>query len=214
LFGLIRRLERGELRRFIKLEAEYKHFLNYSRSTLGFRMYGGYGYVYGRTGDNPEYTLPFFKAFSAGGPYSMRAWQVRQLGPGTSPIYDTTGGRSTDRFGNVQLEGNIEYRFNLATIAGIKIGSAFFTDIGNIWSKEFDSAGNNIPEAEFRLNKLYRDLAVAGGTGLRLDFDFFLIRLDWAYKLKDPLYADRQNGWFQQLDLGSGQFQLGIGYSF
>lgn len=214
LFGLIRRLERGELRRFIKLEAEYKHFLNYSRSTLGFRMYGGYGYVYGRTGDNPEYTLPFFKAFSAGGPYSMRAWQVRQLGPGTSPIYDTTGGKSTDRFGNVQLEGNIEYRFNLATIAGIKIGSAFFTDIGNIWSKEFDSAGNNIPEAEFRLNKLYRDLAVAGGTGLRLDFDFFLIRLDWAYKLKDPLYADRQNGWFQHLDLGSGQFQLGIGYSF
>ena len=54
----------------------------------------------------------------------------------------------------------------------------------------------------------------AGGTSLRLDFDFFLIRLDWAYKIKNPAFADKQSGWFHKLSLNQGQFQLGINYPF
>ena len=115
----------------------------------------------------------------------------------------------------MQLELNAEYRFNLTTIAGIKVNSALFVDIGNIWSKEFDpKTGSSIPEASFSLSRLYKDIAVGGGTSLRFDFDFFLIRLDWAYKLKNPVFSYDRAGWFHSIDIGSGQFQLGIGYPF
>ncbi|MBO9633607.1 MAG: BamA/TamA family outer membrane protein [Chitinophagaceae bacterium] len=220
IFGLIRNLELGDLRRYVKVDAEVKHYINFNRSSLAFRAYGGVGFIYGKTRDTngaiiPEYNLPFFKAFSAGGPYSMRAWQIRRLGPGTATLYEPTDTTSAiDRFGNMQLELNMEYRFNLTTIAGIKLASAFFVDIGNIWSKEFDNKGANIPEASFKLSRLYKDIAVGGGTSLRLDFDFFLIRLDWAYKLKNPVFANTNGGWFHKLELTSGQFQLGIGYPF
>lgn len=221
IFGLIRNLELGDLRRFVKLDAEVKHYIDYGRSSLAFRAYGGVGLIYGKTTDTngvivPEHNLPFFKAFSAGGPYSMRAWQIRRLGPGSSTVYEPTDSTSgIDRFGNMQLELNAEYRFNLTTIAGIKVASALFVDIGNIWSKEFDTKnGKNISEASFRLDRLYKDIAVGGGTSLRFDFDFFLIRLDWAYKLKNPVFANVNGGWFHKLELTSGQFQLGIGYPF
>jgi outer membrane protein insertion porin family len=221
IFGLIKNLELGDLRRFVKLDAEVKHYIDYGRSSLAFRAYGGVGLVYGKTTDTngvivPEHNLPFFKAFSAGGPYSMRAWQIRRLGPGSSTVYEPTDSTSgIDRFGNMQLELNAEYRFNLTTIAGIKVASALFVDIGNIWSKEFDTkTGKEITEASFRLGNLYKDIAVSGGTSLRFDFDFFLIRLDWAYKLKNPVFANVNGGWFHKLEITSGQFQLGIGYPF
>src|SRR5258708_15255039 len=99
------------------------------------RAYAGAGFAYGRDGNGYEQTLPFYKAYFAGGPNSMRGWQVRQLGLGSSKYYDTTTSTFTDRFGDVQLEGNIEYRFPLATIFGIKIKSAIYTDVGNIWNR-------------------------------------------------------------------------------
>ena len=213
LFGLIKKLDTGTLRRFLRLDAEFKHFINYPKSSWGFRVFAGYGYVYGKSGDTMENNLPFFKAFFAGGPYSMRAWQIRQLGPGSTTIYeqDTT---NIDRFGDVQLETNIEYRFNLATLFGVKLKSALFVDIGNIWAEARDKEGKKIKEAQFSLNRLYDDLAVGAGTSLRFDFDFFLIRLDWAYKLKNPIYSSVNHGWFQNLKITQGQFQLGIGYPF
>ena len=216
LFGLIKNLERNNLFRFVKTDVEFKSQINYKYSGWAFRTFAGYGYVYGRKGDQPENKLPFFKAYFAGGPYSMRAWQVRRLGPGSSQLYDTAGLGSNDRFGNMQLEANVEYRFNLTTIAGIKVKSALFLDIGNVWGIEFsDAAGTKkIPEASFKFSRLYKDIAIGGGTSLRFDFDFFLIRLDWAYQLKNPSFAKINDGWFHDLRLLNGQFQLGIGYPF
>lgn len=215
LFGFIRDLERNNLFRYVKTDIELvNQQLDYNG--WAFRAFAGYGYVYGKKGDQPENKLPFFKAYFAGGPYSMRAWQVRRLGPGSTPLYDTASNRSNDRFGNMRLEGNIEYRFNVTTIAGVKVKSAVFLDIGNVWGPEFrDAAGTQkIPEASFDFGRLYKDIAIGGGTSLRFDFDFFLIRLDWAYKLKNPRYASINNGWFYDLKLFDGQFQLGIGYPF
>ncbi|MBA4166083.1 MAG: BamA/TamA family outer membrane protein [Chitinophagaceae bacterium] len=214
LFGLIKNLERGELRRFVKLDLEYKYFINYPRATWAFRAYGGYGYVYGKTGDTTsEYNLPFFKAYFAGGPYTMRAWQVRRLGPGSSTVFDRAK-KPIDRFGDMKLEGNIEYRFDIGTIAGIKVKSALFTDIGNIWGKTYDADMKPLDSTEFNLSRLYTDLGVGAGTSLRFDFDFFMIRLDWAYKIKNPEYAKENDGWFRGIKLNSGQFQLGIGVPF
>lgn len=219
LFGMIKNLEQGDLNRFIKIDGEVKHFINQKKSQWAFRAYAGYGFVYGKTRDTlgnivNENNLPFFKAFFAGGPYSMRAWQIRRLGPGSSTLYNPAD-TVIERFGNMQIELNSEFRFNITTIAGVKVNSAFFVDMGNIWSKEFyPKTEIPVPEASFRFSRLYKDLAIGAGTSLRFDFDFFLIRLDWAYKIKDPLYASEKDGWFHDLRLLNGQFQLGIGHPF
>lgn len=219
LFGLIKPLELGSLARFIKIDGEFKHYINLKHNaSWAFRAYAGYGYVYGKTDTSGkivnENNLPWFKAFYAGGPYSMRAWQIRKLGPGSSNLYDH-GDTSAERFGNMQIELNAEFRFNITTIAGIKVNSALFVDMGNIWSTEFyPSTDIKVPEASFKLSRLYKDIAIGAGTSLRFDFDFFMIRLDWAYKVKDPLYANKNDGWLHDIRLLNGQFQLGIGYPF
>ncbi|MET0298858.1 MAG: BamA/TamA family outer membrane protein [Flavitalea sp.] len=214
IFGLIDRLERGDLRRFIKGDIEYKYLVDQPKSTWAFRIFGGYGYAYGNTGNQREESLPFFKAYFSGGPYSMRAWQVRQLGLGSNGFYDTVNAAiGIDRFGDIKLESNVEYRFDLGTLFGFKFKSAFFVDMGNIWSRTTFSSPL-LAGSKFELGNLYRDLAVGGGTSLRVDFDFFLIRLDWAYKLKDPVFYQESDGWFHKLKITSGQLQFGIGYPF
>lgn len=210
LFGMFKTLDRGSLRRFVRLDMEYKYFINNSKSTWAFRVFGGYGLVYGKSGDSLENNLPFFKAYFGGGPYSMRAWAVRRLGLGSTSTFEQS---KFDRFGDMQLEGNIEYRFDIGTLLGIKVKSALFTDFGNIWAKTYQQE-QRIDSAEFKLSRLYTDIAVGAGTSLRFDFDFFLIRLDWAYQIKNPIFARENNGWFHKLQLKEGQFQLGIGYPF
>jgi len=74
------------------------------------------------------------------------------------------------------------------------------------------------PEEVFKLSRLGKDIAIGMGTGLRLDFTFFIIRLDYAYKVKDPspdiLNQDTQNKWFYDWKPLNGQLQLGINYPF
>ncbi|HYE55195.1 MAG TPA: BamA/TamA family outer membrane protein, partial [Chitinophagaceae bacterium] len=144
---------------------------------------------------------------------SMRAWQVRQLGWGSykRPAGDTN---FLDRFGDIQLEANLEYRFQVATLpGGIKLGSALYVDAGNIWlRKTFDDP--NLANADFNLGRLGKDLAIGAGTGIRLDFNFFLVRLDYAYKVKDPQREKDPEKWFYNWNLFNGQLQLGINYPF
>jgi outer membrane protein assembly factor BamA len=148
----------------------------------------------------------------------MRGWQVRQLGLGSSNFYDTAGKGLLDRFGDIQLEGNIEYRFPLGTLlnGAVKVLSAVYVDAGNIWDRHVLIDSPQITAqadkgSDFKFNRFYKELAVDGGTGLRFDFDLFLIRFDYAYRLKNP---ETGSDWFEDLKLFHGQFQLGIGYPF
>lgn len=215
LLGLIDRLDKGDLWRFIKGEVEYSHHIDFKRTELAMRAYAGGGIAYGKAGNGYEETLPFYKAFFAGGPNSMRGWQIRQLGLGSSTFY-TTQPKQLDRFGDIQLEGNIEYRFPLATIFTVKIKSALFADAGNIWNRQLTDTANPKRDvgSDFQLNRFYKEFAVDAGTGLRLDFDYFLIRFDWAYKLRDPQRLENADKWFYKMRLSDGQFQLGINYPF
>ena len=215
LLGLIQQLNEGSLWRFIKGEVDYRHHIDYRRTQLAFHAYAGAGWAYGR-GNGGEETLPFYKAFFAGGPNSMRAWQVRQLGLGSSNFYDTAGKGVLDRFGDIQLEGNVEYRFPLGTIFTVKVLSAIYVDAGNIWDRHvlIDTpliTAKADAGSDFKFDRFYKEFAVDAGTGLRFDFDIFLIRFDYAYKLKNPEYGSE---WFDGLKLFHGQFQLGIGYPF
>ncbi len=214
--GFFKNLDKGSLLRYIKGEIEFRHNIDYGKNQLVFRVYGGAGYDYGLTSTGYEHTLPFFKAFYSGGPNSMRAWQVRNLGLGSSKYYSNTLNQYDLRFGDIKLEGNVEYRFLLGTLFGIKFRSALFTDIGNIWNwRPLDSSQLAVG-SDFQLNRFYKEFAFGAGTGLRLDFNYFLIRLDWAYKIHDPQAEEGASvGWFYKLhDPGNGQLQLGINYPF
>ena len=221
LLGLSDKLNK-DLYRYLKFEAEYRSTYKYTNSEIAWRLMGGWGNNYSNNA-NLSGQLPFFKQFTAGGPYSMRAWGLRQLGLGSSTFYDTSAQRQNfDRFGDLQLEANFEYRFTLLQLGSYKIGTALFTDMGNIWNTR--DLGNDL-NAGFKLDRLYKDLAIGIGSGLRLDFDYFIIRIDYALKMKDPtrLY---NNGWLDfsnmkwtevkpnGLRVNNFAWQFGIGLPF
>ncbi|MEN9381122.1 MAG: hypothetical protein RI940_3 [Bacteroidota bacterium] len=190
LIGLIPKVQ-SNIYRYIKAEVEMRKLIKFDYTELAWRIMGGWGNNYS---NDPSLggQLPFFKQFTAGGPYSMRAWGLRQLGLGSSLFYDSSSkSQNFDRFGDVQLETNLEYRFNIIQWGSYKIGSALFADIGNIWNAR-DTKQD--PNAGFELKRLYKDLAIGIGTGLRLDFNYFLIRIDYAMKFKDPS-RENNNGW-------------------
>ncbi len=181
---------KNNLYRYIKTETEYRQLNRFRKSELAYRAFAGFGYNYG---SDPVIgkSLPFFKQFIAGGPYSMRAWGLRQLGLGSSVFSDTVNSTYRDRFGDMQLETNIEYRFTVADFSSVKIGGAVFADIGNIWNVKKNAIE---PDAHFTFKNFGRDLAIGLGTGLRFDFSYFLLRFDLAYRVKDPA-RQQNNGW-------------------
>lgn len=133
--------------------------------------------------------LPFEKSFFAGGANGIRAWQARTLGPGSfrDPV------QNFDKIGDILIEGNIEYRFDITNI----LEGAFFVDAGNIWIM-----GNETerPGAIFKFDRFLSEIAVGAGAGTRFNFDFFLIRLDLGLQIKDPSLDPGERWLFQSKD--------------
>ena len=204
----------SNLYRFIKLDADFRQTYKIRRTAFAWRIFGGVGYELPSQYHRYDRYMPFFKAYFAGGANSMRAWPLRKLGPGSAlKSFDRT--EAPDRFGDVQLELNAEYRFFIADLKGIAINSVLFTDIGNIW---YLRSNPDFPGGRFQLNELGKDIAIGAGTGLRIDFGFFLLRVDYAYKVKDPSpdagSPELQNKLFPNWRLFNGQIQLGVTYPF
>jgi outer membrane protein insertion porin family len=199
-----------ELFRFIKLDAEYKKNIKINKTTsFAMRLFGGIGIPMPVGLPTKDSSIPFIKAYFAGGPNSMRAWQVRRLGPG-----NFVGNlKDDDRFGDVRFEANAEYRVLLKTISGVRLETAFFTDIGNIWTLKNIPA---LPGGQFKDN--WNFIAVDMGMGFRLDFGYFLIRLDGSLNILDPSpdikFADKQNKFLQYTIREGSRLQLGINYPF
>jgi len=204
----------SNLYRFAKIDAEFTRKIVFTKSAIALRLFAGLGYEFNSTvNPNKKNNLPFFKQYFAGGPNSMRAWQLRKLGQG-SAVVDFN--QDPYRYGDVQLEGNLEYRFPITKISSAKVNGALFTDIGNIWFLK-NAPGRPIDEV-FDFSRLGKDIAVGVGTGLRIDFSFFILRFDFSYKAKDPSpdisNAALQNKWFGYSFKKGQQFQLGISYPF
>lgn len=179
------------------LEFRYYHYINFGN--FAFRMMGGYGIPYGNSKD-----MPFEKNYYGGGANGMRGWPYRQLGPGS---YSDDFKGNDERFGNIQLEFNAEYRF---PIYGF-LNSAVFVDIGNIWNSQPNEA---LPNSEFKLDTFYKQLAMDLGVGLRLDFSFFLVRFDFAIPFRDPKYDEAERWRFDKWRWKDIGFNFGIGYPF
>lgn len=196
---------------YIKLDGDFRyHSILTENSKLVYRIYSGIGLPLSNLN-----VLPFEKSFFGGGANTNRAWVARTLGPGGLPAIDSLN--TIDRIGELSLEANLEYRFNI--VDGLE--GAFFTDIGNVWLREKDPLR---PNAEFNINRFYKEMAVGIGAGLRIDLDFFVIRGDFGFKARDPSLAESERWFWEPKDIYQSwngreykygiNFNLGIGYPF
>jgi outer membrane protein assembly factor BamA len=183
---------------FMRFDADVRQYAIINQhNTIVFRLAAGMGITYGNST-----VMPFEKSYFAGGANGIRAWQARDLGPGSY-----TGPTNFDQIGDIKIEANIESRFD---IVGVFEGAAFI-DIGNIWLM---SADEDRPGAQFETSQFLNELAMGGGLGLRLNFSFFIIRLDAAIPIKDPA-QEREKRWvLKGSSVEDINFNLGIGYPF
>jgi outer membrane protein insertion porin family len=220
--------EKNLLRQFIKADVEYIHSITYPKSNLVFRLFGGVGFS-----SKKDTTLPFFKQYFAGGANSMRGWPIRGIGRGIQPLTPYSENKFNDRTGDIRLEGNVEYRFALAQIIpnALILKGVLFADAGNIWNLRNSKPGGN-DSASFQIKNIYRDLGVAAGTGLRLDFNYVVLRFDLGFRFKRPELAYENNGWkapsigfndafgklfkkeFKEWRYNNMNFTIGISYPF
>ena len=124
--------------------------------------------------------LPFEKRYFSGGANSVRGWSVRTLGPGS---YSRKDGRIDfiNQTGDMKIDLNAELRGNLFW----KFQGAFFIDAGNVWTiRDYDDQ----PGGKFKVSSLWKEMAVAYGVGLRLNFSYFVLRLDLGMKAVNPSY--------------------------
>ncbi|WP_116770254.1 BamA/TamA family outer membrane protein [Maribacter litoralis] len=209
----------SEYAQYAKVDADLRLYLRWKKErTLVSRIYAGWGIPYGNSS-----TLPFVKQFYSGGPYSVRAFDIRSIGPGS--FYPDTEDDSTDYYdqsGNLKLEANVEYRFPLFSY----LKGAFFVDAGNVWltgdysSLVEDESTSSSSVSLFTDGKFEKDwlneVAAGVGFGLRLDIQSFVIRLDLASPLRIP-YLDENERWnvpfFGNAD-NNMTLNFAIGYPF
>ena len=180
------------LKEFVKTDIEYNYTISHPKSATVFRLFAGVGIPL----TNADTTLPFFKQYFGGGPNSMRGWPVRGIGVGGQKLAPFDANTFNDRTGDIQLEGNAEYRYNIAPLFSnaVTLKGAVFIDAGNIWNVKSTKTDGSIDSAKFQFKNIYKQLGVSAGTGFRFDFSYFLIRFDLGFRLKRPDISENE-GW-------------------
>lgn len=173
------------------LDLSYHYKLTNSGHSLVGRVFGGIGIPYGNSS-----SMPYVKQYFSGGSYSVRAFQIRGLGPG---VYSPNSDNSLyfDRSGDIRLEGNFEYRFPIISV----LKGALFFDAGNVWN-----LSDNLEGGQFT-SDFHKQLGIGTGFGLRVDVQGFVIRFDFAAPLKTP-----EADW--DFDYENPVFNFAIGYPF
>ena len=189
---------------YAKFDADYTRLLNFdSRNTLAMHVGLGIAWPYGNST-----VLPFEKRYFSGGANSVRGWSVRSLGPGS---FRGSNGRIDfiNQTGDMKLDLNLEYR----TYLFWKLNGAAFVDAGNIWTLRSYAEQ---PGGQFKLGSFYKQIAVAYGVGLRLNFDYFVLRFDMGMKAINPAYRT-QNEHYALLHPAFGRdftFHFAVGMPF
>jgi len=174
------------------------HRIN-TKSSFAYRIGLGVATPFGNSD-----VLPFESRYFSGGANSVRGWSTRALGPGS--ISDKEN-NFVNRVGDIKLDLNIEYRRKLTDLFEL----AGFVDAGNIWTiRDYEAQ----PNGKFKFSEFYKEIALAYGTGLRIDLDFLLLRLDFGFRAYDP---GRESGKKWVLPNFKGNrfaWHFGIGYPF
>ncbi|PCH96555.1 MAG: hypothetical protein COB85_03405 [Bacteroidetes bacterium] len=183
---------------YVLIDFDFRRYSVINEHTkLVSRFAAGLGLPYGNST-----VMPFEKSYFAGGANGLRGWQARDLGPGSF-----VGPNNFDQIGDIRLEANLETRFEIISI----FEGAAFVDAGNIWLTQEDEER---PGALFEFEDFLSEIAVDAGLGLRLNFNFFIIRLDAAVPVTSP-----SNAYGKRWVLGNSKtedinYNIGIGYPF
>ena len=168
---------------YAKFDFDYTHLMQFDkRNALALHAGIGVAYPYGNST-----VLPFEKRYFSGGANSVRGWGVRELGPGK---FKGTDGRIDfiNQTGDLKLDLNAEYRTSLFW----KLEGAAFIDAGNIWTlRNYEDQ----PGGQFKFSEFYKQIAAAYGLGLRLNFDYFILRFDMGMKAINPAYETQEEHW-------------------
>ena len=204
---------------YFKGEVDYRYYFTAnSRNKFVARAYGGLGVA-----RKNFLVLPFEKSFFSGGANGIRAWQARTLGPGS--YRDPDNAKTYNNIGDIKLEFNLEYRFKLTQM----FQAAFFIDAGNIWVLRPDEIRAG---AQFKFDTFVSEIAIGSGLGIRIDFEYFLVRMDVGVQMKDPSKVEGERWFFEPKNeynqfihdhnfdvreysmLRTRVFNLGIGFPF
>lgn len=208
-----------EYAQYAKADIDFRYYLKWGKEqTLVTRLYGGWGIPFGNSS-----TLPFVKQFFSGGPYSVRAFNIRSLGPGTFTSDENSNNSFFDQSGNLKLEGNVEYRFPIWNY----LKGALFADAGNVWLTSEVEISEDETEENIAFNEELvakgkfgsnwaKELGIGVGVGLRVDIQSFVIRFDLASPLQVPYLPEGERIRTPFLDGGSNNliFNFAIGYPF
>ena len=179
---------------YFKFDLDARRYFNARHSLMAIRFLAGVGSPYG-----DSKTLPYIKQYFVGGPFSIRGWRPRTLGPKNIK----SGANNIDITGDIKLELSSEYRFDMIQLFSgtLNLNGALFADAGNTWLAKKSS---DFPTGHFDISRLGHDIAVSTGAGLRVIVaGFFTVRLDAAFPVKNP-YNPVNNGWqIQQVDLSN-----------
>ena len=186
---------------YLRGDIDFRQYLKAGNCWFAFRQLVGVGMPYGNS-----YDMPFERCFYSGGSIGMRGWTYRKLGPGA---YVPNGSDDNiERIGDIQIECNAEFRFPIHNI----FNGAVFVDAGNIWNYH---ANELLPNGEFHFNTFYNQIAVDAGLGLRLDLGMAVIRLDWAFPLRNPYPNNMGQYWtIDDFSLLNSHLVLNLGYPF
>ncbi len=188
-----------EYAQYAKADIDLRYYIDLGkRQKLVSRLFAGWGLPYGNSD-----ILPFAKQYFSGGPYSVRAFRIRSLGPGSYVPEADDNGAFFDRNGDIRLEANLEYRFPLFSF----FSGAVFADAGNVWLTEENEA---LPGGAFS-SDFIDELGIGAGVGLRVDIQNFVIRLDLAAPLNDPSKPKKERFDF---DISNPVLNFAIGYPF
>jgi len=184
---------------FAKADADLRYHFNFGKEQkIATRLFAGLGIPFGNSD-----VMPFSKQYFSGGPYSVRAFRIRSLGPGSYEPEESENTSYFDQSGNLRLEGNIEYRFPIISF----LKGAVFADAGNVWTTRENPA---LPGGKFGKDFL-NELGVGAGVGLRVDIQNFVIRLDVAAPMRVPFLPEGDR-WIFAFD--EPIFNFAVGYPF
>jgi outer membrane protein insertion porin family len=183
---------------YLRTRIDLRYSFNFNqRSKLVTRFTTGVGIPL-----NNSDILPYIKQFYVGGTNSLRSFIARSVGPGS----EVPPAGYNDLTGDIRLEGNLEYRFDISG----NLKGALFTDAGNIWLYKEDSSR---PNGTFHFNTFLQEIAVSSGWGLRWDFNFLVARLDFAYTVRTP-YLPAGERWATSVNFWKPAINIAIGYPF
>lgn len=193
IFGRDAQSQRLVYRPYVRVLADLRQYRRLSpNAVLAWKAIGGIAHPI-----SMNEVVPFDRRFFAGGAFSVRGWRLGELGPGDATIGADAAATETTNIlgGDVKLEGSVEYRHTVfRRFLGAEWILAPFVDAGNVWfgprNPGLVPAEEDGPDGKFDVRSLYREIGVGSGAGIRISWEYLIVRFDLAYQVYDPARRD------------------------